>query len=181
MTTPLKAPTFGVDVESAETPEADADRLIASFRVRAYSEARQRQRQAESSEAASHWSQVSNVIARRAGERHEPAVRSESDLDVTPSREALGPRPAVRFFEDDPVDELERALGSRLQRFRLQFFGVDADLGPALLIETEIQAHDASSAIREALRADWPPRASGLRLLDSEGREVFERLKGDFR
>ena len=90
-------------------------------------------------------------------------------------------RPAVQFFEVDPLDELERVLAMRRQRFRLQFFGVGADQGPAVLTETEIQAADASSAIREAVEARWPPRAVGLRLLDLEGREIFERLKADLR
>ena len=79
------------------------------------------------------------------------------------------------------MDELERVLAVRLQRFRLQFFGVGADHGPAVLTETEIQAADASAAIREAAAARWPPRAVGLRLLDLEGREIFERLKADLR
>ena len=79
------------------------------------------------------------------------------------------------------MDELERVLAARPQRFRLQFFGVGADHGPAVLTETEIQAADASGAIREATAANWPPRAVGLRLLDLEGREIFERLKADLR
>jgi hypothetical protein len=183
MTTPLKARTLGLDVESAETPETDADQLIASFRVRAYSEARQRQRQAESSETASHWSQVSNVIARRTREPRgdDPSTRSELDADPTSRRKASGARPAVRFFEDDPVDALERALAARKQCFRLQFFGVGADRDPTLLTETEIQAYDASGAIREAAGVQWPARAVCIRLLDLEGREVFERLKADLR
>ena len=41
--------------------------------------------------------------------------------------------------------------------------------------------HDASGAIREAVATIWPPRAVGLRLLDFEGREIFERLKADLR
>ena len=90
-------------------------------------------------------------------------------------------RPAVRFFEVDPLDELERVLAVRPQRFRLQFFGLGADHGPAVLAETEIQASDASGAIREAVTVNWPPRAVGLRLLDLEGREIFERLKADLR
>ena len=52
---------------------------------------------------------------------------------------------------------------------------------PAVLTETEIEAADASSAIREAVEARWPPRAVRLRLLDLEGREIFERLKADLR
>jgi hypothetical protein len=182
MTPPPKARAPGVVVES-ETPESDADRLIASFRLRAYSEARRRQRQAGSSEAAAHWSQVSNLIARRAGERRddESSTRTELEANVACGGEALGARPPVRFFEVDPLDELERILAARSQRFRLQFFGVGADHGPAVLTETEIHASDASGAIREAVTANWPPRAVRLRLLDLEGREIFERLKADLR
>ena len=179
--TPLKARAEETAVDSGETLESDANRLIASFRIRAYSEARRRQRQAGSSEAAAHWSQVSNLIARRAGEPRGDESSTRTELDVACRGEALGARPPVRFFEVDPLDELERVLAARPQRFRLQFFGVGADHGPAVLTETEIQAADASGAIREAIAANWPPRAVGLRLLDLEGREIFERLKADLR
>jgi hypothetical protein len=183
----LRAPPLkthaATDVESAKTPLANAKQLIASFRVRAYSEARRRQREAGAPAAAAHWSQVSNLIARRAGERggDESSARTESDGDVAYGAEALGARAPVRLFEVDPVDELERILAVRPQRFRLQFFGAGADHGPAVLTETEIQAADASGAIREAVMTNWPPRAIGLRLLDLEGREIFERLKADLR
>ena len=179
--TSLKARAEETAVDSGETLESDANRLIASFRLRAYSEARRRQRQAGSSEAAAHWSQVSNLIARRAGEPRGDESSTRTELDVACRGEALGARPPVRFFEVDPLDELERVLAARPQRFRLQFFGVGADHGPAVLTETEIQAADASGAIREAIAANWPPRAVGLRLLDLEGREIFERLKADLR
>ena len=79
------------------------------------------------------------------------------------------------------MDELERILAARPQCFRLQFFGVGAAYGPAVLTETEIQATDASGAIREAVATNWPPTAVGLRLFDREGREIFERLKADLR
>jgi hypothetical protein len=181
--TPPAGARAAVDVEIAETPLADADQLIATFRVRAYSEARQRQRRAAAPEAAAHWGQVANLIARRTSElrRGEPSTRTELDANVARRGRELGIRPAVGFFEVDPLDELERILAVRLQRFRLQFFGLGADLGPAVLTETEIEAADASSAIREAVEARWPPRAVGLRLLDLEGREIFERLKADLR
>jgi hypothetical protein len=172
-----------VDVEIAETPLADADRLIATFRVRAYPEARQRQRRAAAPEAAARWGQVANLIARKASEPRadESSTRAERDADVARRGRELGVRPAVRFFEVDPLDELERVLAVRLQRFRLQFFGVGAGHGPVVLSESEIQAADASDAIREAVTANWPPRTVGLRLLDLEGREIFERLKADLR
>jgi hypothetical protein len=172
---PLKA-RAAADVKSAETPSADADQLIASFRVRAYSEARRRQREAGASEAAAHWSQVSNLIARRATKRarDKPSVRTDLDGGV-------GARAPVRFSEADPLEELERILAVKLQCFRLQFFGVGSDRGPIVLTETEIQAADASGAISDSVMANWPPRAVGLRLLDLEGREIFERLKADLR
>lgn len=85
------------------------------------------------------------------------------------------------FSEIDPLDELERILAARPQRFRLQFFAVADDRGPSIVAETEIQAADASAAIRAAADADWPPRAIGLRILDHEGRQIFERLRADRR
>ncbi|MGC2782259.1 MAG: hypothetical protein WA397_00155 [Roseiarcus sp.] len=181
ITTPASArPTAAA--EHTETPLIDADRLIASLRVRAYAEARQRQRRAAAPEAAAHWGQVANLIARRTSEqRGDGPIRTELDANVASGGAAVGVRPAVRFFEVDPVEELERVLAARPQRFRLQFFGLGADHGPTVLTETEIQAADASVAIREAVTTSWPPRAVGLRLLDLEGREIFERLKADLR
>jgi hypothetical protein len=182
LTPPPKA-RLTADLERAETPLIDADRLIASFRLRAYAEARQRQRRSAAPEAAAHWSQVANLIARRTREPRgdEPSIQTELDANVASRGGAVGARPAVRFFEVDPLEELERVLAARPQRFRLQFFGVGVDHGPTVLTETEIQAADASVAIREAAATSWPPRALGLRLLDLEGREIFERLKADLR
>jgi hypothetical protein len=181
--TPHVGVRAAVDVETAETPVADADRLIASFRVRAYSEARHRQRRAGAPEVAAHWGQVANLIARRSDGSRGDESSTQTDLDANVARRGreLGVRPAVRFFEVDPLDEFERVLAVRLQRFRLLFFGIGADHGPAVLTETEVQAADASAAIREAAAAHWPPRAVGLRLIDLEGREIFERLKADLR
>ena len=182
--TPLaKARPPAVVVAVADTLEADADRLIASFRVRAYSEARRRQRQAQASPAAAHWADVARLIAQRTGEPREarPPSRQECGVDLAGPRENLSaPRP-FRFFEVDPLEELERVLAVKPQRFRLQFFGVGPDLGPAVLAEVEIQATDASAAIHAAAEAPWPPRTVGLRVLDQEGREIFERLKADLR
>jgi hypothetical protein len=171
------------DAERAKTPLADASQLIARFRVRAHSEARRREREARAPEAAAHWRQVASLIARRAEGRRgdEFSTQTELDGDIASGGGASGARVPVRFFEVDPLDELERILAARPQRFRLQFFGVGADHGPAVLIETEIQAADTSGAIRNAVAANWPPRAVGLRLLDLEGREIFERLRADLR
>ena len=83
------------------------------------------------------------------------------------------------FSEVDPLDELDRILAARPQRFRLQFFAVAADRDPAVVADTEIEAADASAAIRASADAEWPARAIGLRILDREGREIFERLRAD--
>jgi hypothetical protein len=181
--TPSASARSAVDVETAEMPQTDAERLIATFRVRAYSEARQRQRGAAAPEAASHWGHVANLIARRTQGLHddEPSTGTEMDAHFAARNRERGVRPAVGFFEVNLLDELERVLAARPQRYRLQFFDVGADLGPAVLSETEIQAADASEAIRDAIAANWPPRAIGLRLLDLDGREIFERLKADLR
>ena len=169
---------LGISVGADATPETDADRLIASFRLRAYSEARQRQRQAQASETAAHWGAVARLIARRTGERRgdEPSAP-----DSAPGVESQSPASPFRSFEVDPLDELERILAVKPQWFRLQFFGAAADHGPMVLAETEIEATDASGAIRAAVQANWPVRAVGLRVLDIEGREIFERLKADLR
>ena len=79
------------------------------------------------------------------------------------------------------MDELERILAARPRRFRLQFFAVAGDRGPSIVLETDIEAADASDAVRAAADADWPPGAIGLRVLDLEGREIFERLRADRR
>jgi hypothetical protein len=180
--TPTATARPTVDVEIAGTPRVAAEHLIATFRVRAYSEARQRERQAAAPEAASHWRQVANLIARHnRGLQDEDDPSAGTDANVADRGREMGVRPAVGFFEVDPLDELQRVLASRPQGFRLQFFSLGADLGPAVLSETEIQAADASGAIREAVATIWPPRAVGLRLLDFEGREIFERLKADLR
>jgi hypothetical protein len=45
--------------------------------------------------------------------------------------------------------------------------------------EIEIQASDASAGIVAAAKIAMPPRTIGLRILDSDGREVFSRRRGD--
>jgi hypothetical protein len=79
------------------------------------------------------------------------------------------------------VEELERLLAVKPQLFRLQFFGVATERGPLVLTESDLDASDASDAIRMAAQAQWPARAIGLRVLDREGREIFERLRADRR
>jgi hypothetical protein len=74
---------------------------------------------------------------------------------------------------------MDRILSARPQWFRLQFFAAADDCGPSLVAETEIQAADAAAAIRATVDAEWPRRAIGVRILDREGRDIFEYLRAD--
>ena len=80
-----------------------------------------------------------------------------------------------------PVNERQTNPPAQSQRFRLQFYGVSTGRGPAILVEIPMQAADASAAFGAAAQAAWPANAIGLRIVDREGREVFERLKADRR
>jgi hypothetical protein len=170
-------------IDSADPPEADADALIAAFQVGAYSEARRRQRQARAREAAAHWSYVARIIARRMGDEPcaEPSLRRAMDANLTSGREASPARLPEPFSGVRQLDELERILNARPQQFRLQFFAAAGDRGPTIVAETVIPAPDASSAIRAAADEPWPAQAIGLRILDPEGREIFEQLRADRR
>ena len=75
------------------------------------------------------------------------------------------------------VDELKGILA--LKPFRIQLISVAPDRGPSIVTEREIQASDASDAIVAAAKVALPPRTIGLRILDSEGHEVFSRRRGD--
>jgi hypothetical protein len=84
-------------------------------------------------------------------------------------------------MDPDRVIKTQRHQTRGPLQFRLQFFGVTSDRRPTIVGEVNIQATDASAAIRAATVVVWPPKAIGFRILDREGREVFERLKADRR
>ncbi len=94
-------------------------------------------------------------------------------------REASPARSPGLFSEVRQLEELERILNAKPRPFRLQFFAVAGDHGPTVVAESDIRASDASDAIRAAAEAPLPPRAIGVRVLDREGREIFEQLKAD--
>jgi len=64
-------------------------------------------------------------------------------------------------------------------KFRLQFLGSPTDRGAAILDEREINAADATVALREAAETPWPPRARAYRLVDLDGREVDWRSRAE--
>jgi hypothetical protein len=161
-------------VDGGAPPEADAAALIAADRDGAYWEARERQARAR--EAAAHWDNVARIIARR----HDPAVPPAEPSGLS-DREDSPRLTSAALPEVGQVEELERILNAKMQQFRLQFFGVAAEHGPSILSERAVQAPNLAEAIRTATEAEWPARAIGLRLVDCEGRELFERLRADRR
>ena len=91
-----------------------------------------------------------------------------------PDREHPGDRQPEPFTQ---VEELKSTLTLKL--FRLQFISSAPDRAPSIVTELEIPASDASGAIVAAAEIAMPPRTIGLRILDSEGHEVFSRQRGD--
>jgi hypothetical protein len=64
--------------------------------------------------------------------------------------------------------------------YRLQFL-VDPTAHEATgLIETTV-AGSVDAAIRQAAEAEWPPHATALRLVDLDGRVVYEQTRPDRR
>jgi hypothetical protein len=63
--------------------------------------------------------------------------------------------------------------------YHLQFLGDSTAHGAAILIETNITAANVGAAIRHAAEIEWPPGADALRLVDLDGRQVYERTKVD--
>jgi hypothetical protein len=63
--------------------------------------------------------------------------------------------------------------------YRLQFLSEATSHGATVLIEANVVAGNVDAAIRHAAEAEWPSGAAALRLVDLDGREVYERTKID--
>ena len=63
--------------------------------------------------------------------------------------------------------------------YRLQFLGRSTAHGAMVLIETNVVAGSLEAAITYAAETEWPHGAAMLRLVDLDGREVYERTKVD--
>jgi hypothetical protein len=64
----------------------------------------------------------------------------------------------------------------RTHQFLVRYFGPFGTLH-----DVRIAARDTAAAINMAREAQWPPKAIGSRIVDAEGREVFEQLRADRR
>jgi hypothetical protein len=116
------------------------------------------------------WNQVALAVAHKTGKRIglDLSTRMAMNAVFAPDRE---PQP---FSE---VDELKSTLA--LQPFWIQFISAAPDRGPSIVTKIEIQALDASTAIVAAANVALPRRTIELRILDSEGHEVFSRRRRD--
>jgi hypothetical protein len=116
------------------------------------------------------------AVAHKTGKRIglDTSTRLAMNTVFVPDREHPGdgkPQPFSR------ADGLKGALA--LRPFRLQFISLAPDRGPSIVTELKIQASDRSGAIVAAAEIAMPPRTIGLRILDSDGHEVFSRRRGD--
>ena len=156
--------------KTAERIDAEADALIDELGVEAYAEARRREYESSNDAMALRWNQVALAVAHKTGKRIglDTSTRMAMNAVFAPDRE---PQP---FSE---VDELKSTLA--LQPFWIQFISAAPDRGPSIVTKIEIQALDASTAIVAAANVALPPRTIELRILDSEGHEVFSRRRRD--
>ncbi len=161
-----------------ESVAAEAEALIRDLGAAAYSEARRREHEASSEAIAKDWRRVAVAVARRLGSQIGPGASSRM-----PGRAAEGEEAWLRRIRPPrrKADQPKPVLEARPQWFRIQYVGAPVDHGPSILKEVEIQVLDVSSAIVEAANLPWPPRTMGLRILDCDGCEVFERHKADRR
>jgi hypothetical protein len=66
-------------------------------------------------------------------------------------------------------------------KFRLQFLVETSDATSVVLEERKVRAADASAAVREVANAEWPTRATSLRLTDFDGGAVYEKFARETR
>ena len=162
--------------ETAERIDAEADVLIGELGVDAYAEARRREYKSSANAIALRWNRVAVAVAHKTGKRIglDTSTRLAMNAVFAPDREHPGDRKPQPFSQ---AHELKGSLA--LKPFRLQFISSASDRGPSIVTEVEIQASDASAAIVAAAKIAMPPRTIGLRILDSDRREVFCRRRGD--
>jgi hypothetical protein len=167
--------------ERAARIEAEAEELIRLLGGDAYGEARWREQVASSRAMAQEWNLIALAIGRQAGRRLGLNVSTRMAMNAVfaPDREPTERKPPRSHSELAPSDELKRILTAKPQPFRIQFMGAALDRGLSILGEVEVQALDVSAAIVAAANLAFPPKTVALRILDREGREVFERHKAD--
>jgi hypothetical protein len=165
--------------ETAVRIDAEADALIDELGVEAYAEARRREYESSDDAIALRWNQIALAVGRKSGKLVglDTSTRMAMNAAFAPDRVAARARKPQPYSELSQVDEL-KSTAPDLKPFRIQLISA-ANYGPSIVTEVEIQAFDASAAIVGAANITLPPRTFGLRILNSEGREVFSRQRGD--
>ena len=99
-----------------------------------------------------------------------------------PTRRVNGPAPErdrnvgrLTAEERQEVAEIVGLLAERPRQFRLQFLSGASAAEPAVRDERSVWALDASAAADMAADAPLPEGATRLRVVDLDGRTVFER------
>jgi hypothetical protein len=162
--------------ERAERIEAEAGELIRLLGADAYGEARWREQTASSDTMAQEWNLIAQAIAASTGRRIGSDTLTGMAMNAVFAADRKPPSHKSRpHSEPEALDELTRILTKK--PFRIQFIGTAPDRERPILKEVEIQGSNVSSAIVFAARLAWPPKTTGLRILDCEGRRVFERHK----
>ena len=161
--------------------DAEAEALIRHLGIEAYSDARRREREANSIKEAREWNRVALAIARKTCRRvgFDTSTRMASDAIFASFLGSSTLPPRAPIPELDPLDELVRLVSEDTGRgYRIQFLGPGSDQTQTVLAEVEVRASDVSTAMREAAHTPWPPRAIGFRLVDHDGRAVLGRQEG---
>lgn len=93
--------------------------------------------------------------------------------EAVPSNQSEHPPQPGGFEESGP----EFSAAPARNEFRIQFLGGATGEGPDVVEEAEVCAPNVFEAFHAAEHNPWPPGATGLRILDSRGRNIFWRRK----
>jgi len=164
-----------------ERIEAEAKTLICDLGVAAYSEARRREHEASSDAIAEDWALVALAVARLISKREDidSSTRLAMNVLLIPDREPAQTSKPPSLSGLRHPDELTRIVSPAMDSFRIQYLGASPDGEPAIVKEVEIRASNPSAAIVAAAALALPRKTIGLRIVDSEGHEVFAREKSN--
>ena len=168
--------------ERAEWIEAEAESLSRELGVAAYSEARRREREANSIAEARQYNRVALAIAGRtcSAVGVGAGARMASDAILASTFETSAARPGAPLPDEGQIRKTRSAASDgKFAQFRLQFLAVANDRTLKVVKEHEVHAPNAPGAIRQAVQIEWPPQAIGFKLIDQDGHEVFGRQNGD--
>jgi hypothetical protein len=154
--------------------DAEAEALIQELGGDAYAEARRKASESSSASIARDWGRVAQAISKRTSLDAAPPISIDADVAHSGPITALGHRAKSEL---SLPDQLNRSVSPPPQQFRVQFVGVAGGCESLILKEVGIESVDVSGAIVAAAGLALPPRTSGVRILDREGREVFARQK----